>query len=100
MLTPEEIRKKIFELPISFNVHYRNKEYAKAKRCYDLARMLSTFLQLSESDCIELFGNRSYKDDWDELQDGLFPEEKVDKIVLICIRQGNTYDKEDYRTKK
>lgn len=100
MLTQEQIREKLFELPISFNVYFKNKEYGKAKHCYDMARMVSAFVNLQEEDSIRLFGNRAYKEDYEELTDGLFREEDVDKAVLICIRRGQTYDKEDYRPKK
>ena len=99
MLTEEQIRDKLFELPISFTVYYKNKEYGKAKRCYDIARMVAAFVELTEADCITLFGNRAYKDDRDELTDGLFREEQVDKVVEICIRRGQTYDREDFRKK-
>lgn len=100
MLTEQQIRDKLFDLPISFAVHYKNKDYGKAKHCYDIARMVAAFVELPEADCIALFGNRSYKEDREELTDGLFPEEQVDKVVKICIRRSQTYDKEDYRTKK
>lgn len=97
MLSPEQIRKKLLKEAEEFNAYYDAKKYAPAKWIYDTARLISAFIDLPEPDRILLFGNRSYKEDHEELTDGLFPEWKVDKAVLFCIQSGDTYNKEDHR---
>lgn len=97
MLTPEQIKEKLFEEAQVFNAYYDAKKYGPAKRSYDTARLVSAFVELPKEDSIQLFGNRSYKKDHEELTDGLFREWKVDKAVLSCIRTGDTYNQEDHR---
>lgn len=112
MLTVEQIRDKIFELPFSFENHYRNaislpkghperiRYFLMAKRVYNKAVTLSVFVDLPESDQIRLFGNRAYKEDCEELTEGLFREEAVNKASLECILAKETEDEEDYRMVK
>lgn len=112
MLTTEQIRDKIFELPFSFDNHYRNavslpkghpekiRYFQMAKKVYNDAVTLSVFVDLSKSDKIRLFGNRAYKEDYEELEDGLFQESAVDRACLECILAKQTEDEEDYRRVK
>lgn len=92
MIREVEIRKKLYEQADIFNHHYMNKEYAAAKMAYFRAQTVAVFLELSEDELAELFGNRAYKDDRDELQDGLFKEEMVERASWECIRIHQTYD--------
>lgn len=92
MIKEAEAKKKLYELADIFNHHYRNKEYAAAKMAYFRAQTVAVFLEMSDDELSELFGNRAYKDDRDELQDGLFKEEMVEKASWECIRINQTYD--------
>lgn len=77
MITEKEIMDKLYELPEHFNRCMKNKEYRKAKQYYEEARNLCAFLKVTDKIQIELFGNRPYKEDWEEEHDGLFREEDV-----------------------
>lgn len=92
MIKEAEIRKKLYEQVDLFHYHYMNKEYAAAKMAYFRAQTVAVFLEMSEDELSELFGNRAYKDDREVLQDGLFPEEMVEKASWECIRIHQTYD--------
>lgn len=97
MLTVEEIRKKIFELPDLFHIHYKNKKWWQAKHCYDTAVAVSVFIELSDKEQIELFGNRAYREEYESLTSGLFNEIEVDKVYLECIKVNQTRENEDFR---
>lgn len=87
MISEKEIMHQLYELPEHFNRHMKNGEYAQAKYCYDKAVMLCTFLHVSEKVQMELFGNRPYIDsDYEDVKDGLFMEEEVQKAYWECIR--------------
>ena len=92
MLNERQIKNKLYECAERFTLHYRNKNWAAAKFAYFRARTIAAFLELPEADMIELFGNRTYKGDREELKDGLFPEAMVEKASWECIRQNTTYD--------
>lgn len=92
MLRETEIKKKLYELADIFQHHYMRKEYAAAKMTYFRAQTVAVFMELSEEELSELFGNRSYKDDREQLQDGLFQEAKVERASWECIRINMTYD--------
>ena len=62
-----------------FSGAYMRKEWARAKLLYLRAQTVATFLEMSEQDLAELFGNRAYKDDRKEFVDRLFPEERVER---------------------
>lgn len=79
MITEKEIMDKLYELPEHFKRCMKNKEYRQAKAYYDEAVLLCVFLKMPDKVRIELFGNRSYKEDWEEETDGLFREEDVQK---------------------
>lgn len=92
MIREAEVKKKLYELADIFHHHYMNKEYAAAKMTYFRAQTIAVFLELSEEELAELFGNRAYKEDREELQDGLFKEKEVEKASWECIRVNQTYD--------
>lgn len=92
MLNERQIKNKLYECAELFTLHYWNKEWAAAKFAYFRARTVAAFLELTDADMIELFGNRAYKGDHEELKDGLFPEAMVEKASWECIRRNTTYD--------
>lgn len=92
MLNERQIMNKLYESAERFMQHCRSRNWAAAKYTYFRARTVAVFLELPEVNMIELFGNRAYKDDREELQDGLFPESMVEKASLECIRMNVTYD--------
>ena len=93
MLNERQARNKLYECAERFTQHCRNKNWPAAKFTYFKARTVAVFMELPEADMIELFGNRAYKDDREELKDGLFPEAMVEKASYECIRRNVTYDK-------
>lgn len=92
MLSGKEIRDKLYEYAAQFRLSCLNKEWARAKLLYFRAQTVATFLEMPEADLAELFGNRSYKEDWEDTVDGLFPEAEVERASWECIRIGCTYD--------
>lgn len=92
MLTERQIRNKLYEYADQFRGAYLRKEWARAKSLYFTAQRIAVFLELPEQDLAELFGNRPYKDDREELVDGLFPEYEVERASWECIRIHKTYD--------
>ena len=92
MLTERQIRDKLHEYAQQFGISYLNKEWARAKLLYFQAQLVATFLELPEAELAELFGNRPYKEDWEELRPGLFPEDEVERASWECIRNNHTYD--------
>lgn len=83
-LTIDQVKKKLRGLSVKFMEHYRNKEYAKAKICYDTALTVACFLELSEEEQEELWGNR------DKNIPGLFSELVVNKVFLETAVKGTT----------
>lgn len=92
MIREADVKKKLYELADLFQHYYMNKEYAAAKMTYFRAQTVAVFMELSEDELAELFGNRAYKDDREELRDGLFKESQVEKASWECIRVNQTYD--------
>lgn len=92
MLNEIQVRQKLHEYAELFRHHYARKEWAKAKFIYFQAQTVALFMELPEPEMIELFGNRAYKEDDEELKDGLFREEKVETVGWECIKRNYTYD--------
>ena len=92
MLTERQIRNKLYEYADQFRGAYLRKEWARAKSLYVTAQRIAVFLELPEQDLSELFGNRAYKDDREDLVDGLFPEREVERASWECVRIHRTYD--------
>ncbi len=92
MLTERQIRNKLYEYADQFRGAYMRKEWARAKSLYVTAQRIAVFLEMPEQDLSELFGNRAYKDDREELVDGLFPEREVERASWECVRIHKTYD--------
>lgn len=83
-LTIEQVKEKLRELAVKFMEHYRNKEYGKAKHCYDTALTVACFIGLTEAEREELWGNR------DKNIPGLFMESVVSKVFLETAVKGMT----------
>lgn len=98
MLMAEQARAKVFELAQFFNHHYTQGEWWRAKNAYDTAVTISVFMEFSEDDKIKLYGNRPYAADGDELTEGLFEEEKVQKCYFECIRLNQARENEIFRS--
>lgn len=58
MLKEKELLDKLHELSQLFKVHMRNKDYSRAKHCYDTAVTVAVFMEISEERRRELFGER------------------------------------------
>lgn len=99
MLTEREIRDKLYEYAEQFRLSYQNKEWSRAKMLYFRAQTVATFLELPEEELAQLFGNRAYKEDWEPLESGLFPEDEVEKVSWECVRIHKTYDELHLRPK-
>lgn len=93
MRSSEDIRQALFDLPELFLVHFRKKEYAQAKDCYDTARTVALFVKLEEKDMDKLFGNRQ---DESNPVEGAFNEDLVQKAYLECIKANRTYERKAY----
>lgn len=90
MIKPEHIDSryiadKINSQPERFRQLIRERRYPEAKACYDDAVTMSVFLELPERERIQLFGNRPYAEDGEEITDGLFPEEMVQRAYYECV---------------
>lgn len=99
MLTEREIKDKLNVYAQQFGAAYLSKEWARAKLLYFQAQLIATFIELPETDLAVLFGNRPYKEDWEELTPGLFPEDEVERVSWECIRIHKTYDELHLRPK-
>ena len=73
-------------------IKHIQEEWAAAKMLYFRAQAVATFLQFTEAELAALFGNRAYKEDWEQVKDGLFPEQEVERAGWECVRIHKTYD--------
>lgn len=90
MKSEYEIRQALRQAPAEFMVYFRNKQYAKAKHCYDTARTVALFVELDKKEMLEMFGDR-------ELEvEGRFKEEYVQKAYWECIKMNQTYEVKPY----
>lgn len=92
MLTEQEVKDKLYNYADQFQIRCQRKEWAAAKMLYFQAQTVAIFLQLTEAELSKLFGNRAYKEDWEPLRDGLFPEKEVERAGWECVRMHKTYD--------
>ncbi len=92
MLNEQEVKDKLYDYADQFRMRYQRKEWAAAKMLYFRAQTVATFLKFPESELSKLFGNRAYREDWELLKDGLFPEQEVERAGWECIRMHKTYD--------
>ncbi|NBJ93231.1 hypothetical protein [Parablautia muri] len=94
MLEGKALMDKLYEQPGIFRIHMRNKQYSRAKACYDTVRSVLVFLEADEGRMQEFFGERGERGAF--LKEGLFDEEQVQKAYYECIRKGDTYENKRY----
>lgn len=94
MLEGKEILDKLYLLAEEFKVHMRNKEYYRAKNCYDTAVTVVVFLNVDEGIRRELFGERGERGAI--LKRGMFPEEQVINAYGECIKRNQTREYQKY----
>lgn len=93
----EYIAEKLNYQPYRFKELMAEKDYPAAKYCHDTTAAVVTFLELPEEVKKAFFGNRPYVEDEEDVTDGLFPEELVQKAYLECAvkrsqgRENRTY---------
>lgn len=76
LIIEEQIEERLRRLADKFMDYYRNKEYEKAKICYDTARTVFCVMGTSDEFREELWGNRN------KSIPGLFMESVVSKVFL------------------
>lgn len=81
----EHLNQKLLEMPVKFNRHCTKKEWLSAKITYETAVKVADFMEIPMEKRFQLFGNRAYKEDWEEKIEGLFREEKVLKVYEECV---------------
>ncbi len=94
MLDGKEIIEKLYLLASEFNVHMQNKEYVRAKSCYDTAVNVAVFCEVESKYMDELFGIRGERGVI--IKPGLFPEEKVIRAYGECIKRHQTHENKQY----
>ena len=94
MLDNRSLLDKLYELPQMFRVYMENKDYSRAKHCYDTARAVALFMEIDESHKSELFGERGERGEI--VKQGLFPEEKVQKAYMECVKRNETHENKRY----
>lgn len=94
MLTEENLKDKLILYAETFQQHMKNKEYVRAKKCYDAAVTVSVVAQLDDQFKKELFGERGERGVI--LYQGLFREDQVLKAYEQCIRSRQTSEYETY----
>ena len=77
MLTEKEAEEKLRRLAQEFQSLMKQRQYAKAKARYEVARSVAVTMELSEDIRAELFGVRGGKGE--VLRKGAFPEELIQK---------------------
>ena len=92
MLTEQEVKDKLYDYADQFTLRCQRREWAAAKMLYFRAQTVATFLEFSETELARLFGNRAYKEEGEQLKDGLFPEWEVERAGWECVRIHRTYD--------
>lgn len=94
MLDGKEIIEKLYLLAGEFNVHMQNKEYARAKYCYDTAVKEAVTNKVGSDYMDELFGIRGERGVI--IKEGLFREEKVIRAYGECIKKHQTCENKQY----
>lgn len=74
---------KLYILAGEFDLHMKNKEYQRAKHCYETAREVSVFMELDRENMDVLFGERGEKGVI--LRNGLFREDKVQEAYYETV---------------
>lgn len=103
MLTVEQIKEKMWQQPLLFEQLCNEGNWQQAKYVYDTTRNVAVFLELNREETITLFGNRPYRDEDDELIEGMFPEWKVQRSYRESFKKDTPVawkDKPFQRIKK
>ena len=79
----KDVRKEIYRTADHFTRCVRKKDWLSAKADYDNARTVAVFMELPETDMVELFGDQE-----NEIQ-GLFPIEMVQQVFYETVVKGN-----------
>lgn len=74
---------KLYLLAEEFKIHMRNREYLRAKHCYETAREVSVFMELGRENMDTLFGERGERGE--VIRRGLFCEEQVQKAYYEAV---------------
>ncbi len=74
---------KLYILADEFNIHMRNKEYQRAKDCYDTAIKEAVSIKLDREQTEEFFGERGERGVI--LRNGLFREEEVQRAYYETV---------------
>ena len=79
---------KLYTLAEEFKIHMKNKEYQRAKYCYETARGVSVFMELDRENMDVLFGERGERGVI--LRNGLFREELVQEAYYETVVKRDT----------
>ena len=91
MLEHGQVMEGLREKAKKFEKAYDAKDYLSAMWIYNEALNIAVFMELSEEDKQELFGDRQNVDEWkEEDEKGLFKESMVERARLWCIRNNKT----------
>ena len=88
MIGERRVMQKLEELGMTFRQHANAKRYRQAKICYEQARTVAVFMELSEENKSRLFGERG--DSGEILKEGIFREEVVVKVLYEVDVRGTT----------
>ncbi len=103
MLTVEQIKDKLWQQPLLFDRLCDENNWQQARYVYDTSRNIAVFLELNRKEMTSLFGNRPYRDDDDELIEGMFTEWKIQRAYRECFKDNKAVawrDKPFRRIKK
>ena len=88
MLNSEQIVDRLRSLPDVFAQAMKDKQYYKAKHCYDTAVTVASFIELDNTVREELFG--VHGDVHEEVKEGRFVDRWVCKAYEECIKRDLT----------
>ena len=98
MLTEQETIDKLHKTAQEFEKAAKDKDYARAKSLYIKALAVATFMQISQDQMSELFGQTGKTED-EEVPQGLFRRGTVSKVDLeCCIKRNKAYEDMTCRT--
>lgn len=90
VLTSEQIVDRLRGLPDVFEQAMKDKQYYKAKHCYNTAVTVASFIELDNTVREELFG--VHGDVNKEVKEGRFVDKWVSKAYEECIKRDMTYE--------
>lgn len=90
MLNSEQIVDRLRGLPEVFEQAMKDKQYHKAKHCYDTAVTVAIFIEADNSLREELFG--IHGDVHEDVKEGRFVDKWVCKAYEECIKRDMTHE--------